>query len=220
MVIKSLALLNESTKHSVAAEFTGRHFKTENSRFHRLLLTPPMAAVLLFVGCAGPDRDASRPPPSAYHYPLTSVGAKFGALPSAVRNTITAQTGSAEMHDIVKQTRPGVGTVYRITYINRRLYPPLYVASDGSVLNPDMTVAVGAVKDETEAQYGRVAGALRFADLPDPVAKTVESYAPKAEITSIDRQTWGSRIVYIIGFRDETRRPKIYVASDGTVMRL
>jgi len=163
-------------------------------------------------GCATSDRV------EAYHAPLTSVGARFGALPAAVQNTIRAETGSAQIHDINKEMR-SIGTVYKITYANDELYPPLFVAADGSVINPDMTVAVGATQDETAVQKGGAAGGLHFNDLPAAVGKVVEGSAPRSEIRSIDKETWGSRVVYIIAFRDETRHPRLYVAADGTVLR-
>jgi len=172
-----------------------------------------LVACLLLSGCAIPVHVET------YNAPLTSVGARFGELPAAVQNAVRAQTGTAEIRDIDKEVLSGVGTVYRVTYVNEGLYPPLFVDADGSVLNPDMTVAVGAVHDETTVHKGGAAGGLHFADLPGPVARVVENSAPKSEILAIDEENWGSQVVYIIGFRDETRNPKLYVAADGTILR-
>jgi len=167
---------------------------------------------LLLSGCASEERV------EAYHAPLSSVGARFGALPTAVQNTIRAQTGTAEIRDIDKEQR-SIGTVYRISYATKDLYPPLFVAPDGSVINPDMTVAVGATHDETTVEKGGAAGGLHFGDLPVAVANVVEGTAPKEEILSVDKQLWGNRVVYIIGFRNETRHPRLYIESDGTILR-
>jgi hypothetical protein len=167
---------------------------------------------LLFSGCASEETV------EAYHAPLTSVGARFGALPVAVQNTIRAQTGTADISDIVKEHR-SIGTVYKVSYATEDLYPPLYVAPDGSVINPDMTVAVGATHDDTTVERGGAAGGLHFSDLPPGAAKVAEDIAPKEEIQSIDRQLWGNRVVYIVTFREGTRHPRLYVESDGTILR-
>jgi hypothetical protein len=163
-------------------------------------------------GCETPDRV------EAYHAPLTSVGARFGALPAAVQNTIRAESGAAEIRDIDKEVRK-VGPVYRVSYANEDLYPPLFVAADGSVINPDMTVAVGAASDESAVIKGGAAGGLRFADLPGPVASVVDKNGARSEILSMDKETWGSRVVYIISFKNETLHPRLYVTTDGTVLR-
>jgi hypothetical protein len=169
-------------------------------------------ASLILSGCASEERI------EAYHAPLTSVGARFGALPAAVQNTVRAQTGAAQISDIEKEHQ-SIGTVYKISYADEGLYPPLFVAVDGSVINPDMTVAVGATHDETTIAKGGAAGGMHFSDLPEPVAHVVENAAPQSDILSIDKQLWGNRVVYIIGFHDEMRHPRLYVESDGTILR-
>jgi len=37
--------------------------------------------------------------------------------------------------------------VYKVYFRNHELFPPLYVAADGSLLNPDLSVAAGATAD-------------------------------------------------------------------------
>jgi hypothetical protein len=182
-----------------------------NFRSPIVTLVLPLTALLL-AGCAQDQRR------EAYHAPLTSVGNQFGALPAAVQNTIRAQTGAAEIHTIDPEMR-SIGVVYKINYVNEDLYPPLYVAADGSVINPDMSVAVGAVRDETSVGKGAGAGGIQLRDLPSPVTKVIDEYAPRSEVVSTDKETWGSRIVYIISFKNETKTPKLYIAADGTVLR-
>jgi hypothetical protein len=172
------------------------------------------AALLLLSGCA--NHQGVEP----YHASLTSVGARFGALPSAVQNSIRAQTGAAEIRDIeIDKEMRLAGTVYRITYVSDDLYPPLFVAADGSIINPDMTVAVGATHDEFAIQKGAAAGGLHFNDLPAPVAHVVEQSGHAPDILSIDRQIWGNQVVYIIAFRDELHLATAYIAADGTVLQ-
>jgi hypothetical protein len=170
------------------------------------------AAVLFLNGCAGPERT------EAYHAPLTSVGSQFGSLPAAVQNTVRAETGAAEIRNIDTEMR-SIGAVYKINYVNEEFYPPLFVAADGSVINPDMSVAVGAVRDETTVLKGAGAGSIQFRDLPPAVVSVVDQHAPRSEVTGIDKETWGSRVVYIVSFKNETKTPKLYIAADGTVLR-
>src|SRR6478672_8666812 len=96
-------------------------------------------ALVLGAGCA------TAPPPhdavTQYETPLSSPGAQFAALPAAVQNTIRTEAGAAEIDNIVKDRSSG-HLVYRTSFVNEEVYPPLFVASDGSVLNPDLTLAV------------------------------------------------------------------------------
>lgn len=95
----------------------------------------------LLCGCSS-HRNLETP----YQYPLTSPGSKFAALPPAVQNTIRAQAGTAVIKDIEKQNRNGQ-IIYVITFRQGALYPDLLVGPDGSVLNYDLTLAVGAARD-------------------------------------------------------------------------
>src|SRR6266478_3539705 len=94
---------------------------------------------VILAGCANQRPVAEYPAP--YQRPLNSPGGKFSGLPPAVQNTIRAETGAAEIEDIHKDTSSGQ-PVYKVYFENRKLFPTLYVAPDGSVLNPDMTVAM------------------------------------------------------------------------------
>ena len=174
-----------------------------------------LAALWLAAGCATapPPRDAV----IQYETPLSSPGAQFAALPAAVQNTIRTEAGAAEIDRIVKDKSSG-HLVYRIWFANDEAYPPLFIAPDGSVLNPDLTLAVGAPRDSSTAMTGAGASGLRIADLPEPVVRAVDQFAPRTEIAALDKETWGNRIVYIVTFRDE-RKPKLYVAADGTILR-
>jgi len=174
-----------------------------------------LTALWLAAGCA------TAPPPhdavTQYETPLSSPGAQFAALPAAVQNTIRTEAGAAEIDNIVKDRSSG-HLVYRTSFVNEEVYPPLFVASDGSVLNPDLTLAVGAPRDSTTVLTGAGASGLRIGDLPEPVVRVVDQFAPRTEIAALDKETWGNRIVYIVTFRDE-RKPKLYVAADGTILR-
>lgn len=198
----------------------------------RLVFPFAMAASLL-AGCVHShysDTDSQKPAAvvhsdpasshyrSIYSYPLSSPGGKFTGLPPAVQNTVRAQAGSAELHDVVKDSSSG-RTVYKILFKNWELYPPLIVAPDGSVLNPDLTVAIAAPLDYIGiATTGPVVGIKRD-DLPAPVMKSIQEHAPTKEISLINKEMWNDKEVFIITFKDPQHNPSLYVYADGTVIR-
>jgi hypothetical protein len=169
-------------------------------------------------GCASRQNDHQQVSENPYRQPLVSPGGQFGSLPPAVQNSVRAQTGSTEIEGVAKTNVAG-RMVYEIRFQNPELFPPMYVAQDGSVLNPDLSVAVGAPRDNSQVLTGAGAGGLKFEDLPGPAASVVRSYGPVDQIAAIDRQMWGNRLTYIVSFKDEVRYPKLYLASDGTVLK-
>ena len=116
-----------------------------------------------------------------YHQPLTSPGGDFATLPPAVQNSVRAQAGMAEIWHIVKNTDSPMG-VYEIHFRNPELYPPLFVASDGSVLAPNGAVTVGASEDTIAASTGSEASGVKMDDLPPGVISSIRQRAPTAEI--------------------------------------
>ena len=176
---------------------------------------PAIAAVLVIAGCAHREKTADVYP---YHNPLTSPGAKFAGLPPAVQNTIHAQAGTAEIYDIQKMSNPE-RIVYKILFRDSAQYPPLYVAADGSVLYPNMNVAVGAAEDSIGVITSGPVTGIKMADVPNAVAKTVQEKAPTAEVAYINKIGTGEKAVYEIAFKDGMRNPKLYVAEDGRLLR-
>jgi hypothetical protein len=168
-----------------------------------------VAAALLAVllaGCATPKQSQQAEHTTPYLKPLTSVGAKFGALPPVVQATVLAEAGGAEIVDAYRDTASG-RVVYKIYFRDPDIFPPLFVAPDGSVLNPDLTVAVSA------AHGTRV----KPADVPPKVMKVIEEHQPTAGFTAIHKETWGDRVVYIVSFKDEAHYPKIFITSEGVL---
>lgn len=165
------------------------------------------------MGCAHHHRPApvvQKPPPKTpYAKPLLSPGALFGTLPPAVQNTVRAEVGSTEVRDVVKEDRNGE-TVYKIHFQVPEIYPPLYIAPDGSVLRSDLSVAVKA------PEVNRTG--LKLTDLPPDTLKVIHDRAPSMEIATIGKELWGDRTVYIVTFKLEDEHPKLYVMSDGTVL--
>jgi hypothetical protein len=167
-----------------------------------------VSLTLLLTGCAtqNPEQTATHHTP--YTKPLTSPGAKFGALPPAVQLTVLAQVGPEQVVDAVRDTSSG-HVVYKIYFRDSEIFPPLYVAPDGSVLNPDLTVAVSA-------QQGT---RVKSADVPDQVRKAVKDRASAAEVAYVNKESWGGRTVYRVTFKDEAHNPKLLVAEDGTLLQ-
>lgn len=180
------------------------------------LSTFALAGVLL--GCA-PNHEVLDTHRTPYNVPLFSSGAQFGGLPPAVQNTVRAEAGSEEIYDIVKDNSSGQ-TIYRIYFVNPGGYPTLYVARDGSVLNPDLSVAVAAPAPEESALSGSNLGTtVKLTDLPAAVLEVIHHQASRSEVATIDKSSWGNRTVYIVTFKDESHYPKLYVEADGTLLK-
>lgn len=166
----------------------------------------------LLAGCA------SEPPTMTYQAPLISPGQKFSTLPPAVQNSVRAQVGSAEIDRIAKETS-GDSRIYIFHFQNAAVFPPLYVASDGSVLTPDLAVAVGATQDTIEASTAHVSNGVKFDALPVNVVNTIRSQAPTAEVDSVQKITAGSDTFYDVFFKNPGRNPRLLISEDGHVVR-
>jgi hypothetical protein len=123
-----------------------------------------------------------------------------------VQNTVRAEAGTAEIYDATKDTSSGQ-PIYTIFFQNHDVFPPLYVTADGSVLHPDLSLAVRAPEITRTG--------VKLTELPPDALKVVHDRAPKSEITTISKDKWGDRMIYTISFKDETHHPKLYVSSDG-----
>jgi hypothetical protein len=162
---------------------------------------------LLAAGCATGSKTQKAAHHTVYNKPLTSPGAKFGALPPVVQRTVLAQAGPAEVVDAVRDTSSG-RVVYKVYFRESEIFPPMYVAPDGSVLNPDLTVAVSAVQGTR----------VKPADVPASVKKAIPQHASSSVVDYINKETWGGRTVYVVTFKDEAHNPKLLVAEDGTIV--
>lgn len=174
-----------------------------------------LALGCFFSGCAhDPDFGWHDTP---YRNPLVSPGAQFAALPPAVQNAVRAQAGSTEIETIEELDTPS-GAFYQVRFRQERLYPPLYIAPDGSVMNPDLTVAVGAAEGPGGVTTGSVTD-LSVSDLPQRVLRVIDEQVPGAQVDTVHKELWGERDIYIISFKDPRAHPRIYVLSDGTVFK-
>jgi len=169
-----------------------------------LVLVP---LVMWLAGCATQSENKKAAQQTPYRKPLTSPGAKFGALPPIVQLSVLAQVGPVQVVDAVRDTSSG-RVVYKIYFRDSEIYPTMYVAPDGSVLNPDLTVAVKA----------RPGTRVKLAELPPVVKKAIPEHAPAGEISYISKEAWGERTVYVVTFKDEAHNPKLLLGEDGTVL--
>ena len=172
-------------------------------------------AIFLF-GCAE-DYEGKYGSNEPYTYALTSPGSKFGALPPAAQNTVRAQAGAGEITDVITSYGPE-GPTYTVYFRNYRLYPPLHVAADGTLLHPDLSVAIGAPKDNfSVVRSGPVTG-VKPSELPAAAITAVQDRDPNAQIASINKETWGDRNVFIVTFTDPEHHPRLYITADGKIL--
>jgi len=164
-----------------------------------------VSVALLLAGCATQSNTQTAQNQTVYNKPLTSPGAKFGALPQVVQRTVLAEAGPAEVVDAVRDTSSG-RVVYKIYFRDSDIFPPIFVAPDGSVLNPDLTVAVSALSGIR----------LKPAEVPAAVMKVIPERAPAAKVDYINLESWGGRLVYVVNFKDEAHNPKLLIALDGS----
>ena len=168
---------------------------------------PVVLLVGLLAGCATETETRKAEHHTPYRRPLTSLGAKFGALPPAVQSTVLAQAGGAEITDAVRDTSSG-HVVYKIYFRDPDVFPPLFVAPDGSVLNPDLTVAVSAVHGSR----------VKAADVPPSVMKVIRDRGPASGYSAINKERWGDREIYMVIFKDEAHYPRMFIAEDGRIV--
>jgi hypothetical protein len=165
----------------------------------------PLAVML--AGCATADKPQSAAHETRYLKPLTSPGAKFGALPPVVQLTVLAEVGPEQVVDAVRDTSAG-RVVYKIYFRDDEVFPPLYVAPDGSVLNYDLTIAVNAISGTR----------VRASDVPPKVMKAIPARAPVSDIAYVNKEDWGGRVVYVVTFRDVAHNPKLLIGEDGSFL--
>jgi hypothetical protein len=177
-------------------------------KIHSLWL---VAVACVLCGCAGE-------PPVMVYNPLISPGGEFSKLPPAVQNSVRAEAGMAEIQDISTEHN-GPVTVYEITFKNHDVFPPLFVAPDGSVLTPDMQVAVGATEDTIEASTGSGVSSIKLGDLPPNVVQTIRHSAPTAEVASISRLTYGGDVLFEVTFKGPTSHPPLLIRDDGKLVK-
>lgn len=168
---------------------------------------------MLLSGCVHEDPYAYRTP---YDEPLVSPGMKFLSLPGAVQNTIRAQAGVAEIDDINRHEAYQT-PYYKVSFIRWRMYPPLYVAADGSVLNPDLTVAKYAPEENYAALAGH-GGGLTIGDLPSQVVNTIQARAKSQEISHIEQTTVNDRRIYEVYFKGEDKSVPLRIDQDGKIV--
>jgi hypothetical protein len=171
-----------------------------------------VAVAAALCGCANQE------PVVTYSRPLISPGGEFEKLPPTVQNSVRAEAGSAPIQSIFKREHHGE-TIYEIDFSERDIFPPLYVASDGSVLTPNLAVAVGASKDTIEASTGTGTSTIKLDDLPPQVVETIRHSAPTAEVDSISRLTSQGDVFYDVTFRDGMRHRNLLIRDDGRLMQ-
>ncbi|HTL57997.1 MAG TPA: hypothetical protein VL361_20070 [Candidatus Limnocylindrales bacterium] len=186
--------------------------------------------VLLVFGCASRRTESPPAAPAAapiarsseydsrYRYPLVSPGTQFAELPPAVQRTIRAETGSSQIFDIQKGTNSEGGMVYRVIFENEAVLPPLYVAPNGSLLHPDLSLSKVAPQEVVTTKTSGPSELVTVQDLPTQVIKAIQGQAPDAEISTITKETRGGQVVYVVTFKHRMHAP-LQLGPDGTILR-
>ena len=122
---------------------------------------------------------------------------------------------------MIKDTSSG-GIVYQVRFQNTGLLPPLYVAPDGSVLDPELRILVLAPKEPANVESGPGQTTISLGDLPPAVVKSIQIHAPDAEVDSIVKQVvkqvHGEQTTYLVRFKGRLH-PPLHLASDGTELK-
>jgi hypothetical protein len=170
-------------------------------------------ALALVSGCAShhsrPAKVSNADVRSPYNIPLSTPGARFGSLPAVVQATVLSEAGTASIYDIFMDTSGG-RVVYKIYFEDAVNYPPLWVGSDGGVLNKDLSVAIPGPRE------GKAS--VPMSDLPTNVLRVLQDHPPGAEISNISKDYWGDHTIYVVSFKDDLKCPRMYVLADGTVL--
>jgi len=148
---------------------------------------------------------------AANHYttPLSTPGARFGLLPQVVQNTVRSEAGTAEIIDVKKETS-GDKMYYKISFRDSVNFPPLLVGMDGSVLNPDLSVAIPAPQEPSVE--------VKLSELPPAVKKVVQDKQVAPQIASVSLENWGNHAVYVFNLKGDSHQQKMYVVADGTLL--
>lgn len=178
-------------------------------RYYSLCL---IAMAVLISGCAEQETVVR------YDRPLTSPGGQFSLLPPAVQNSVRAQAGAAEIDAISSEQHEG-STIYKFHFKNTLVYPTLYIASDGSVLTPDLRVAVGATAESIAVSTGAGSNGIKLDALPRNVVSTIRSQAPTAAVDAVYRTAFGSQTIYEVFFKDPEQHPNLLISEDGRVLK-
>lgn len=171
-----------------------------------------MGIAAILAGCA------EQTPLTDYDRPLTSPGGQFSRLSPVVQNSVRAQAGMAEIDRITKETSGG-STIYVFHFRDTQVYPPLFVASDGSVLTSNLDVAVGVSADAIEASTGFGSNGIKLQDLPVLVVTTIRSQAPTAEVDVVQKLSTGNEVYYDVFFKHPAHHPEMLIADDGTLIK-
>lgn len=173
---------------------------------------------LWFIAIAAALCGCAEESPFTYQEPLTSPGGEFARLPPAVQNSVRAEAGMAEIVRISTDNSGG-SAIYQFQFRSPDVYPPLYVASDGSVLTSNLTVAVGASEDTIAASTGSEVSGIRMDDVPPNVVLTIRHQAPTAEVNSISRLTSNGDVFYSVSFKDPAHHAKILIRDNGKLVQ-
>jgi hypothetical protein len=106
----------------------------------KLRILCALAVAGLLSGCAWSGKEVGA---SAYNDQnvLTggpTVGTTIADLPQPVKDTLKQRVPKAEISDIERETVNG-RTAYKVVFLDKDKYPPLWITDDGRLLQPGET---------------------------------------------------------------------------------
>lgn len=155
---------------------------------------------------------------SPYHLSFVSPGMKFLSLPAAVQNTIRAQAGMAEIQNIGRYEIDDF-TYYKVWFARSRIFPPMYIAPNGNLLNADLTVSMSVPAENYVELVGHGFGTVSLGDLPPAVVKTINARAAAFEIQRIEQVGTDEDRYYEIHFKGPNAPAPISVSVTGELLR-
>jgi len=130
----------------------------------------------------------------------------FDQLPVDLKDKIRAQTGSAPIEDIDRQSKGGQ-TTYEVAFKKDGQHTELLFDERGQLL----TDAKGSALDSRKITYN---------ELPETVKKMVDTRVQSAEINDIDRQVKNGQTTYEIGFKQNNgQQQELVISDDGRILR-
>lgn len=139
-----------------------------------------------------------------------AVKVTIDQVPAAVRASIRAQAGDAEIEDIDKGTLNGK-TVYQAAFKKAGQHTELRLSEDGTLLNANAAPNAGLSRNDL-LQY-------QFNELPRSVQDTVRAHIGNSRLIDIDRESWNGKPVYEVEFLRNGRQEQLLVAHDGTLVQ-
>ncbi len=141
-------------------------------------------------------------------------------IPEAVKKTITAQAlAENDVKGIYIDQKQKRGTnFYEVKFQEKGREKKIWIAEDGALLKDNR-------KDETNERVARVVRRdarmeVKYAELPPAVQTVLNAKDGVGQIALIHKKQIKGQTVYEIEFKEPGKNPKIWVAEDGSLVKM